>query len=287
MTPNRFTADQVRTWLEQTGGSFEMKVARIMRARHLGVQQSLYYIDPDEGKSRETDVVVTGSMAFDSNALLQLHAVIECKYAPMPWVLYRQAGVYTETSPYLAPIVTALGSRWLVRAMGIEQITTQPLLQRKANVGYALGTSKPQQNPSQQSRDVTTDPASDLAYKSMYSVTKATLALAGQLEENDNLRTVAVLVPVIAVQGQLFEASLADGDEIVVSEVERGQVDWSHPRSPAGHVLIHILTERALHPFADALKATVEAMHEHGVDTAREVVTAYEAEQQPTVTFVR
>jgi hypothetical protein len=288
MAPSEFTAEQIRAWLTQTGGSFEMQVARIMHARQLSVQQSHYYIDPDEpSKSRETDVVVSGSLAYDTNALLELHAVIECKYAPTPWVLYRETGANLGSHPHFNRIATKLGSSWLTRrAMFNEQINTQPLFQREPNVGYGLGTSKPeQQNPRQGTRDVTTDPAADLAYKAMFSVAKATLALAAQLEEHEYPRRVAVFFPVIAIRGQLFEASLSDGNEIIVNEITRGQVNWSHPASPTGRVLIDIVTAEALHPFANDLKAAVEAMHKHGVDSAREVVMAYETEQEPHVYF--
>jgi translation elongation factor EF-Ts len=172
-----------------------------------------------------------------------------------------------------------------------ERFSTLSLLQVEPNVGYALGTSNPKPNPNpnakpnQQAKDVTTDPAGDMAYKAMWSVTKATLALAAQLQENENLRRM-VLFPVIAIRGQLFEAPLHEDGEITVTEIKRGQVDWSHPASSTGRVLIDIVTEDAIEDFADDVKAAVEAMREHGVETARDALKAFELEQAPTVNWI-
>ena len=273
----------------RTGGPFEMKVAQIMHKRQMSIQQAHYYVDPDLEKARETDVVAFGSFSFDTMAVLELAVVIECKYATKPFVLYRDPGHGFGDNPYFNRIATPLGSRWLAQAPTKPALQILPLFRHEDRVGYALATASPVSGTSPGSRDrnrdrdMTADPGADPAYKAMWGVTKATLALSKQLvEEDDSFRRISVLFPVIAIRGQLFEAKL-EAEEITVQEIQRGQVNWSHPASPTGRVLIDVVTEEALDAFADDVQAASEAMRRDGLDAARYVISAYEEEQTPIV----
>jgi hypothetical protein len=109
--------EKIKDWLLRTGASFEMAVARTMLTHRLGTQQSHYYVDPDDPtKSREVDVIASAGLGFDSNAILELIAVFECKYAPTPWVLYRPAPQYGATDPHFSRIASPFGEEWLLRA---------------------------------------------------------------------------------------------------------------------------------------------------------------------------
>jgi hypothetical protein len=193
--PDEYSSEEVRDWLLRTGGPFEMKVAQIMHKRQMSIQQAHYYVDPDLEKARETDVVAFGSISFDTMAVLELAVVIECKYATKPFVLYRDPGHGFGGNPHFNRIATPLGSQWLTQARTKPTLQTQPLFRHEDRVGYALATANPAHGTSpgpgdrNRERDMTADPATDPAYKAMWGVTKATLALSKQLvEEDDSLR---------------------------------------------------------------------------------------------------
>jgi hypothetical protein len=250
--------EKIKEWLQTTGIPFEMSVAQTLLKKGLGTQQGHYYIDPDDPTtSREVDVIATQSLAFAENAVIELVAVIECKYAPTPWVLYRGPRTGSGPAAHFNRIASEYGAAWLKLAMGIPQISSCEIWQREDGVGYALGTS----NPTGQGEAAQ---AKDLAYKATLTVAKASLALAEDLTNRGGpVRRVAVLLPVIVIRGQLFEATL-DGADIAVNEIDRGQMDWSYPASATGRVLVDVLTEAALEQLADEMGSAFDAITEVG-----------------------
>ena len=130
-----YTADDIKGWLSTTGSPFEMRVAARLLAKGARVEQGHYYIDPDNAaKSREIDVIAYRGLAFDTNARLDITAVIECKYAPTPWVLYRRNSM--GEVQFLDRVAPGYGAAWLKRVMGIAGITGQRLLRREDRPGY-------------------------------------------------------------------------------------------------------------------------------------------------------
>lgn len=289
-----FTLAQVEEWLQTTGGPLEMRVARAMMLRGLVCEQSRYYVDPDDPrKAREVDVVAIGTKRVTNGsraAVLELLAVIECKHAPTPWVLYRPGRGRFGTMPFLDRVTTEYGQHWLDVAGEDLNIVDLPLWHLEDGPGYSLTTIKMPPGDGGQPQDASgarsgahtkkgsrgqqrqfggeRDLAADLAYRALYGVTKATLSIAQQLSHQSEITRLSVLFPVIVISGQLFEAYL-DGDSLVVNEVQRGKIHWSHPASANGRVLVDVVTEQSLDLFADHFRDAVGRALQHGDSAAQ------------------
>lgn len=81
----------VQSWLETQGYPLEMKVARAFREIGAGAGQSIYYIDPEESKPREIDIVASWYKMheLEESAELQVFFFISCKSQQKePWVIF-------------------------------------------------------------------------------------------------------------------------------------------------------------------------------------------------------
>jgi hypothetical protein len=156
---------------------------------------------------------------------LGAYLVIECKYAPTAWVLFRGRPQYDEGGPNLERITTTYGEEWLQSPELRSAMEHVAIFHQEPRVGYALATT----NLSVINRDASGSGSRDhdLAYLALLSATKASRAYAMSLSESETT-TFGVVFPIVVVRGKLFEAWL-DGEEPVVKEIRRGQVYWSNP----------------------------------------------------------
>lgn len=81
-------AEGLVQWLEESGRALELRVMRAFR-RHARVEHSVYYTDPNTGKSREVDVVARFYGPPRENQS-HLDVVVECKTgkAGSQWVAF-------------------------------------------------------------------------------------------------------------------------------------------------------------------------------------------------------
>ena len=75
---------QVQSWLEKQGFSLEMRAASAFRSAGFEVRQSSYYIDAENSKPREMDVIASYP---DVMGVIRIALIIECKSSSKPWVL--------------------------------------------------------------------------------------------------------------------------------------------------------------------------------------------------------
>jgi hypothetical protein len=79
---------KIRKWLDKEGYPLEMQVARTFREIGFEVSSSEYYLDPDEKKPREIDVIATLQKTI-SGVLFQIAYTVECKLSKdKPWVCF-------------------------------------------------------------------------------------------------------------------------------------------------------------------------------------------------------
>ncbi len=89
---------EVSHWLQQKGYVLEMEVARrlLTNPRKEGsyayiVSRGVSYIDPIEGKVRETDLTWNLGKSFSGHHSCRAVFVIECKNSSAPWVVFSDA----------------------------------------------------------------------------------------------------------------------------------------------------------------------------------------------------
>jgi hypothetical protein len=239
---------KIKEWLLSTGAPLEMSVARTLQLRGLDVQQSVYFEDPDSGTLREIDVIGTRAIRVTDKVTVAAIAVLECKFAPTPWVIYRGSPAYDQERPNYDRILTQHGKKWLSLLAPHPAVHLAKMIQQEPRAGYALGTSAPGRDGSKAQPDA----PKDLAYIALSSVTKAAGSYARTLDEDPARTTIAILFPIIVIRGKLFETWF-DGEDLVVQPIRRGQILWRHVpgQTPA---LVDVVTEDAFEGFADGLQ---------------------------------
>jgi hypothetical protein len=88
--------NKIRNWLDGQGYPLEMRVARAFQEVGFSVTSSEYYIDPDEKKPREIDVIASLQDVIDG-VIFELVYTIECKSSKAnPWICFCSATPQTR-----------------------------------------------------------------------------------------------------------------------------------------------------------------------------------------------
>lgn len=80
---------RLRGWLELSGRSLELRVARTLTAAGAFVQPAFSYIDPTSKQVRESDLIAKFDWSGPEGFSCSLTAVVECKSSKKyPWVAF-------------------------------------------------------------------------------------------------------------------------------------------------------------------------------------------------------
>lgn len=229
-------------WLERQGYPLEMRVAQELQKAGFEDRVSVgsFYEDPHTGKYREVDVVaynVAGAVKPESltsfNLLVSL--VVECKKASKPWVAF-----VVEDSHLNA---NEMGSvyNWPMTVVARERIGDY-LMFRWDEIGaqfyasgattYGLveaGTIGASSGEVTERDDKGSGRGSNRAYdglQQLLDAVEARLKMANEIEEGSNTadrKRGNVFVPVLVLDGPLFECRLSGG-EITLTQVHQTTV---------------------------------------------------------------
>jgi hypothetical protein len=199
----------VRGWLEGGGYVLEMRVARALARRHIGVDQGFAYTDPETGKEREGDISAMIDVDTDDDHWHMLDLVIECKNTTAPWVGFHGEkwgnGPWTAGS-YMDPKCD------LCDAM----LHAFQELRRTAPSVYALTEKR-----------LRSAKTKDHAYESVRQVSSAMLGKYGESrwDGHPDTSVVTVLgVPVVVTQSPLIMCTLGDAGGVELASVDRMNV---------------------------------------------------------------
>jgi len=250
----------VQDWLRKKGYPFEMRVARAFDAgRGLGVVQGDYFVDPEEAKPRDIDVVATRSVAFDTTTNAIVACTVECKSnRGRPFVGFVRRRPTAASIDLLADQPgTRSGRAWVRRALFHESVRAERLLTFDV-AAYAVTQASSSGN-------------ADNAYEACHSATKSAVAIANRWEKDSS--DVGVILPVVTVDGQLFTAQLGtDGGDVEVAETDRMRLLWRYPHVDSGPTLVTIVSERGLDRFVADFVSLAETLLGR-IDEAREALT--------------
>jgi len=222
-----------------------MSVARTLRRSGLEVVQSDYFVDPEEGVSREIDVIAGKHMTLGEYKSVGASMVIECKVARKPWVMFVDGNKYGESEPCFERITTDIGSLWLKNIKFDAAVRSLPLLQLEPRPGYGLTTAHLGPKSSEKAKDT--------AYSAVLGATKAARAIASARRDSCE-----ILLPMVVLRGRLFKAWLDHNNELAVEEAHRGQLVWRNPSSGTERVIVDVVTEGALDEFSGVAKTSIE-----------------------------
>jgi hypothetical protein len=210
---------KIKDDLEKSGFSTEMQARKIFQNAGWSVNAGYGYLDKDEGKSREIDIIATKVKTSTHNGKAYIHSEFhicaEVKKTEKPWVVFDQ-----QTNPALlscawnnliSTINLPAKSIKLVNALAQESLI-------KINGWVGSGIHESFKNPDQPSR----------WYSSFVSVAKASefylenSSPEGPKQTLDILKNpceVHFVQPVVILNGPLFRADLTESGDIEITEI--------------------------------------------------------------------
>jgi Holliday junction resolvase-like predicted endonuclease len=246
--------NRLTDWLNKQGYPLEMLVARLFQQKGFRVQQSEFYADQDTGESREIDVVASKS-ALVQGITIRVTLAIECKLSKdKPWILFTSQSIrLSEKARIVQRAASGLGSNLLrilldykdykaISSLNIFDIPTFPCY----SLTQAFTTSQ------------------DVCYKAATSVAKAAYAKATEFDYKEphsgiiNLNFAHIVLPILVVDGKLFDCHLEENSQISVFEINFGVLIWRNPLVKSPHTIIHVVSVPALGGFCDETAKSID-----------------------------
>ncbi|MDF9449914.1 hypothetical protein [Bacillus toyonensis] len=250
--------------IQKTGYPLELKITNIFNKYGWRTRSNSYYIDKDENKGREIDLIASNweKLQDDENYLeMSFYFVTEIKTAwTKPWVLF---SVTENNDWYIRHSVNLEFNKGVQHSPKIERYFSKNVL----NVQSRLGKSFYEGFSGNGSRD-------DI-YKALSGSVKALehykeSSFASKDQSTDKI--IDYYIPLIIIDGPLFEAYLDDKGEIQLEEVEYMQAAFNYlsPNynigSKYGSSIVHIIRfgylEEFLEKYGEDMKKWVKKVGE-------------------------
>jgi hypothetical protein len=251
--------NKVATWLEEQGYPLEMRVASILHNVGFRVVQSEYFVDPDSGDARELDVVAFKQVVIEK-ALFRISLLIECKRSvDKPWLLFTSDKArLADPARVVQRAANSLGRRFLEDVSGnadVQKLSLLSLPERSAyGVTQAFTTGK------------------DTCYSAVTSVSKATLATVAKLDDRREADSrslnffrrerdiFSIVLPVVVVDGKLFEVHLDKSGSMHVDEINSGTLLWRNPVVGMPHTIVNIVSAANFENFSNDARASIDCL---------------------------
>jgi hypothetical protein len=242
---------KVTDWLDGQGFPLEMRVARAFFGRDFYVSLSEIYEDPDTSKPREIDVLASRSHVV-SGVSFEFLFTVECKFSrKKPWVTLSSIGPrrIAPTLSFHARVASTIGEMLLQELSSLRAVESSPL--------FSLGP-----RPAHGVVEAFRDSNEDTPFKALNAAYHAARAAASHLDHvrtpAGNKQFVAIVFPLVVLDGRLFDAYLDQEASLKVEE--RGWqvvVTKRIGRSPF-YSILHLVTEAALPEFLDQASSSID-----------------------------
>lgn len=244
MTSSEFKSKLIKD-IKKTGFPFEMEVSSLLKRRGWHVSNGLYYIDKDENKGREIDVIAENhkSQFFDFNKNLTLEVVftliLEIKESKdKPWVFFTSE----STTLDLLPKKYTFGG-FEMKANQLNSLLRKYTEKSQKRMGrnFYIGFSG--------------NGARDDIYKALSGLTKALIHFIETDENKDDTggdRLFRYFEPIVVIKGKLFEAFISDTGDMNLEECNHIQTYFNYlsPNySNNKKSVINVITEDYLEEF--------------------------------------
>jgi hypothetical protein len=241
---------QAKRWLVSQGFALEMRTASTFRRAGFTVLQAAHYLDREEGKFRETDVIATHP---ESSQRAAVHVVAECKASSHPWIILVSADLLRDRDRFQIAGVLSHEASEVMRKLPEGMLRVLPWIDTRDACGYAfrkaLGGGR------------------DDGYVAAMSVCKAAQwAVHNHQGDRRELPPLSIAFPVIVVDAPILECHLAADGDIEVNQVAHGEFlfeDHAVNDTVARARVVHIdgLQQFAIDAFQTAT-AHVRFMHD-------------------------
>jgi hypothetical protein len=234
--------NKIETWLETQGYNLEMYSSRIFRDNGFTVAQSVYYLDPDDTKPREIDLVCYYTKTIE-DVSFHLTFVIECKKSnDKPWLVFKSKRNFKKYLKYDDIEGTHNGLELL------KQIKLTRLGKRKTTIDFLEFEN------TQFGHGVTQafTSGSDTTYAATTTVLKATRYFVEKYKKTE-VKLCSLYFPIVILDGRLFDIELQDDSKMGIKEVNESKL--LQIRSDLNKTnIIQIVTKDNLNEYCKKLK---------------------------------
>lgn len=282
---NQDLTTKVKNWVEEQGYSLEMRVAKKFQENGFTVSQFEHFVDQESHSVRPVDVVV--SLAKDiGNSRIVIKLYVECKYSAKdkPWVIVVTSDKFDKYSFFSRILKDQHPSNWSKIKSLQSRITARIIQALDSNLSLDIFSIR---NPGYVVAESLTN-QKDHAYEAIIQISKSVEAHDVEAEEtykqtlqvfddieNDSSHSelpsdiglfFSIAIPVVVINGQLFESYLGSNNEVEVSEIQSGMVFVPyrrHETSPHSQVVLSpvtVVTEKHLDNYVSLIKQGIESM---------------------------
>jgi hypothetical protein len=248
--PQASVEEKIAEWLHTQGYPLEMAVASTLR-QHFVVTQSDYYLDPDTGKYRETDVVATAIRQLTQRPLryFRITFTFECKTSEdKPWILFT-GGKTPDLLDRIKERAASVGGRQILAALA-DDSRAQGLSIFDIDSPPAYGFTQAFTS------------GQDRAYESVMSAAKAAAAMVDQADRFEPFHRSYALIalPVVVLRGGLFAASLSKDGGLSVAKISEGTLLWRNPIVSRSHTIVKVVTAETLGSYAARMSNSISEL---------------------------
>jgi hypothetical protein len=245
-SPTPAIEERLLKWLSDEGYPFELRVGRILRDAGWDVDHAQVFVDTDTGKRRNIDLVASvHANRRTTHSLVTVCLVIECKATTeKPWVVFTSEPASPIPGGAVSLVPTTLGTGVMIHAMELEGKC--PTFTVPSKIGHGVIRAF--------SEGGSADPTG--AYSALTGAVAAAAALMTShvrlwlQHGGSEFRVLKVCLPVVVLDGRLFEMSLDEIGKEHLAEVNTS-IAWARdPTDPASSVLVRIVTAAELPTFA-------------------------------------
>jgi hypothetical protein len=245
---------KLHEWLKKAGYPFELSVGRVLQFAGWSIEHARFYVDPVTSKTREIDIVAKKSLgAPETRTAASVSFVVECKRTrDKPWVVFSSE----ETGARLLSADFASG-RLAYSAMLSASIGHPPLATFEASgrVGHSVVRAFADSKE--------TDPSG--AHSAIQAAITAAAALNAEYEalalsQAPRFSFVHVFIPLVVIDGDLFEFYMDESNTDTIVEVERATVVTKSPAIGQNLQALTIVTAKGLHSFLGQAGMDAEAL---------------------------
>ena len=238
--------NKIIKWLNEQGYPLEMRISASLQQKGFRVVQSEYFIDPESGDYREIDVVALVQKEID-DVLFRVTLLIECKLSTdKPWLLFTSKETRLANPACVAQrAANSLGTRYLYEICNNDHVQKLSIFSLPERPAYGVTQALTQ--------------GKDVCYSAATSVSKATFSTVAELDEKrrqQDENICSIILPVVVIEGQLFEVFLENRSDVVVNNIDNGTLLWRNPVLGMPHTILNIVTATAFDRFADEVLAS-------------------------------
>jgi len=252
----------IKNWIEKNGYPFEMLVAKSFKDAGFQISQSVLFKDEETGKYRETDIIAHETKNIE-NVWFNVSFIIECKKSTdKPWVVLKNLNQYTLLNKRYPVLISRNGNKLIELIQSKNSYKSELLFPNIKNSGYNIVTAFSSK--------------SDSAYSASQSVIKACEYLLKK-SNNSHKRFCNLYVPIIAIEGDLYESYLNTQNEIELEEVDDSSIISTKSFDEQNSNYLKIVSSNNLDKFTNNLKSEVDKILLKNIDELKETL-----KNQPT-----